>query len=495
MKKALILFLVLVMLGAGCLCYAHVTTVDDGDEVTFDETIMYGDPSAVEGVTVNVNTHCNDQLHWQTTYVAGAKPQVETDYQFTAQPVESEHIVTSNFDLNNYIDITFGDDHIDSSVEGLVKAYDELADKTAPGTERTETFLISDYIDYYPIHAYISLPDGAYFNTDAEIFYSSDGKTTVTYALQHLQDFFRIPVLPDEAIDFTVYKTPDGSVSTSGHGSSNTGDSYNMWSQGVFTHDRIYFSISTETNQGKYIDTSEIPGGYGLYMMPYSIYDDEAMKDNGNAYLEMNDFSVAEIHDDQLKMVYPLDVTTRVAYLETDAAEENLLMFTVEKDGGWLTVIDIDTMATVQRIQLSDDPQYAGFSLPRIFEDFIVVTVYGQYIERISVLTPSGDGKYDVQINVPLFNKDLEDNYKFFWRDRTDAYDWDGEKLIMCSPLNQVEGPITETPGFCLAVYDASGIQYFATYDSSLNTGSSTGAYDYYVRMIDDKPLKVEWPA
>ena len=41
MRKALALFLALVLIGAGCICYAHVSVAADRDKVTFEENIMY----------------------------------------------------------------------------------------------------------------------------------------------------------------------------------------------------------------------------------------------------------------------------------------------------------------------------------------------------------------------------------------------------------------------------------------------------------------------
>ena len=485
MRKALAIFLSLIIICAGCMCYAHVSIVNDRDKVTFEENILLGDALDIEGVTVNINATANGQLNWNTTYIAGQNPTVKTDYNFTAQPTPREYIIENSFNLDNYLDVTYND-YSDPAVKALEQAYLDLAADTAPGTENSRDFLLADYIDYYPINAYISLPDGGYHHSTGTtmILSSASGEMEEGYELQGLRDFLKIPVLPDHSENFTIYKSPDGNISTVGHGTSDTGDHYDLWGQGAFTDDAIYFSISTETTKGNHVDTSQIPGGYGLYKLPYSIYE------NGSS----------ELHDDQIEMVYPLEITSYVRYLEIDTTGENLLMFTKEKDGAYMTVIRIETMETLQKLKLSDDTEYGGFSLPIIYDDFMVVTVYekaAEYTEMRAVLTPAGDGTYELQFKVPLVSEDLEDTYKYFWRSNSDHYDWNGKQLIMCSPLNQEIGYTTQTPGFCLAVYDASGITYFATYDSSLNTGGSTGNYNQDVTLLDNSekegPLKVSW--
>ena len=57
------------------------------------------------------------------------------------------------------------------------------------------------------------------------------------------------------------------------------GDSFDFYTQSVATDDAFYFFFSNRTQLGNLVDTSRVPGGYGVYRLPYGWVDtDEPYK-------------------------------------------------------------------------------------------------------------------------------------------------------------------------------------------------------------------------
>ena len=67
MKKSTFLFVLLLILSTVGICYFYTTVNAQKNKVTLTETVLAGDPSAAEGVTVDVKTHYDNHLFWNTT--------------------------------------------------------------------------------------------------------------------------------------------------------------------------------------------------------------------------------------------------------------------------------------------------------------------------------------------------------------------------------------------------------------------------------------------
>ena len=487
MRKALAIFLALIILGTGCMCYGAAKIIPQRDDVQFTEEIIYGQKSAIQGTEVKIKAEYDNKLHWETTYTPGDQPQTSTEYTYSPVDVDQECVSKGMLDMNNYFDIDWGWDDPNNKYPGLNRAYKELVDATPAGSEKSATIRLKNYEDYYPIHTIISLPMGeGHFDSETQIYYSrqeENGTVSIEYSLQYLKEFFKIPIIDTESMDLTVFKDEAGNVTTSHSGSSEVGDAYSMYTESVYTHNAGYFTFNTRTNQGEIIDTSLIPGGYGIYRLPYHHDEDNIV------YFKENDIS----------MVYPLDPSVHVKGLLTDPADENLLLFTREDTSNFLTVIDIETMETVQRLDFTYGGPATSMHNFYVKDDYIVLSTYTEQEEYITLLTALADGSgiYQLEFSVPFINKELEIKgiQSTYWRNSStiDAYDWNGSELIMCTTFYDNNSPIYETCGFTLAVYDASGIQYLGKYNSSLFTGSGPGSYDYYCHIGDQKPFEVSW--
>ena len=90
MRKTLVLFILLLALGAGSCALVYQTVNEQRDRVTIKENVLWGDASAVEDLTVECRTHYSDYMFWDTVYKPGTEDGVTTEFTFSAVPVREE---------------------------------------------------------------------------------------------------------------------------------------------------------------------------------------------------------------------------------------------------------------------------------------------------------------------------------------------------------------------------------------------------------------------
>ena len=86
MKKATILCLLLAVLSAAFLAGASAALDQRKGDVTAEETVLSGDPSAAEGlrVTVRYDLETCDNIFWDITHRFGAEPEIEAEFRFVS---------------------------------------------------------------------------------------------------------------------------------------------------------------------------------------------------------------------------------------------------------------------------------------------------------------------------------------------------------------------------------------------------------------------------
>ncbi|MBR5712917.1 MAG: hypothetical protein IKX54_04905 [Lachnospiraceae bacterium] len=197
------------------------------------------------------------------------------------------------------------------------------------------TIRLSDYIDYYPLIDEICVDDLKVFDyritADSKYWETFDAKWNaaimeavwlnkdidydnmseednqevrrrMTAVSERLNGFFRIPVLPDETLEIS-----SNGLTTSAYEEqkyertisyAQGTDYYDPRTMTVCTDDAFLFTFTTHTNDGAVVDTSLIPGGYGVYTLPYAKYE-------GETYTPGVDL-------DELRLFYPLDPNSEI---------------------------------------------------------------------------------------------------------------------------------------------------------------------------------------
>ena len=526
MKKSFVLFIMILVLGAAAVCFGQNRILAEKDNVKITEHVLYGDNSVVEGVTLELHNHYQNQIFWDTAYVMGEEPKVETDYTFYQVKQSSFPIRWSgNIYFNNDADVFGWDEAEEIAPEGLEVAVYELIEDTGASETGTKTVLLKDYVDNYGFGVGFQAPyDKAsgekrlHYDLDArwlrvELYHAkeSEGKNygysndaikqiEKEFAwLKAFQKFFEIPVLENEAYIISVKKDEHGDVVGHGYSSINVGggsgdidvplfterekyDSFQFYTSYAVGDGDVYLTFNTHSEKGEVVDTSRIPGGYGIYHFPY-------------------DLEKEEIYPEKLQMVYSLDPNLDVQDLARDARGENLLLFTIE-DGIeetdlYMSVIDIATMSLVDKFNISESREdVAGVDYLVLEEDYMVIMTYGDII--VFSIDENGTYKKEFEVANEVFRVlGLEEDEYYELLQNDTEYDWNGRQLIFTNNLYNVNGYMGTN--FYVGVVDKNGLQYFATYDTSLQSPVSKdeNGYDTYnynhVRPNDFDAIEVKW--
>lgn len=453
MRKSLILTVLLLVLAASSLCYAHGWVDGGKDAVAIDETVLYGDKSVAEGITLDIRTHCDYRLFWDTRYAVGEGPETSTDFAFSqAEKRPSRTIPYSGI----YFDGTFNGYGI-SSPGGLEMAdqaapNQDVASRTGPGEKRIETVYVKDYYDFYPIQVEFDRPSGFAINQDTQ---------------QLFANYFRIPVYPEHRVEISVEKNSAGNV----HSISLS----TVEDSGVFldTHSVVigteyFFTVLCHTAAGKPLDTSYIAGGYGIYHFP--------LHDQGG------DDRI--LTADELQMVFAIDAErAEVVALQTNTDKNKLLLVTIEDGTYMLTVIDAETMTQLQRLEILKADESVGFRSLYIHDGFAVPVLSDG---RFALLATDTEGNYQFRFAAD-FSSSQEHRYIF---SHEVSMDYNGEELAVAAFQNGYFAPQNYCR-FYLAVYDRTGLAYAGKYQHSLD--KSLIEHPLTCLPLDEAALTVTW--
>ena len=368
MKKSFVLLLALVLLISGTAYFAQTELLKEKDQVQYTEHVLYGDKSVVDGVTVEANVMYNNQLFWKTAYEIGDEPKVETEYTFSAWSYFNDRLIQDgslwfNIDCTDTFDVLEFDKS--KTYYGLEIAMKELYDSTPAGTEKQMTVFLKDYVDYYSFMFDVTLP---FHSGSGDVQYESgmiwgerelkediaaleksgmnpkelERLKKYLVDLEAFRTFFKIPVIEGEAYTLAIVKDEKGEVigmaDSHAMGGQGTGeinipdapnveglDVFSFETSSVFADGYCYFIFNPHTENGKLVDVSQIPGGYGIYRFSY---------DNKKGTIDLSN----------LEMVYPLDVNHTYSSIATDHSEKNILLFSDDGKNRYMSVIDRETL-------------------------------------------------------------------------------------------------------------------------------------------------------
>lgn len=470
--------LVIVSLGAASFTFAAVRGQMADCRIT--EKTIVGDAAAAAGLSASFGMGLQNQLYWRNVYTYGGADD-GADVQETAFsrknpfPADKKGPVPY-VRLTGYM--TSGnalDDILTDPAEGYPIRQELLAQVrqeffTAGAAERvqeikralpadgetTQDLKLKDIFRYYPIEGDLTGTSIWAASLDNAV-YASENPAKLW---QDINRFLRIPIPETESSGFSVGKYPDGSLNFNYYqGKENCSqqeDHFDFHNIACSTSDAVYFTFNTHTDDGDVVDTSLIPGGYGIYRLPY-------------------DREKEIFLSEKLEMVYALDPEKQYTdiYASSDGAKlflvsqaARLAAVGVKEVQATAEIIDVRTMQCDRREEIvcSEDAALgydAGDYL--IFRGLRELCLYtyqnGSYKKELMLA--------DVDFRKPALRNLFYDN-----RCRT-AYD--GKRL---SILGEAELDIEDddntmwlwgTAGTVeVAVLDASGLAYYGTLRSNM---------------------------
>lgn len=431
MKKTFAIFALCLLVLAGGVVAVVTHLHDDRDDIVVTAHDRTGDRSAAEGFTAQQSVRRGGHLLWDLNIDLGRPEKTQTDFTYVSQamdypdPTGPDPIhISSIVGWSSYSDL----DNLEPAYQAMAR---DVAWRTPEGEARTETLLLSDYWDYYPLSVVLQTDD--------------TNLTQQDYAMEAaFNTFFRFPVRPDDTLEVTVDLRPgaDWEFTTQ-----ESGTKLDFYVPSVMTEDAIYFSFQPAS--WPFPSFEEVPGGYGLYQLPL-------------AEGQWDPYGLA--------CVYPLPEGTFILDLALSPNGTRLMMTTGSALGYACTVLDPETLEEIQTFDLPIDPPVitTTYTLDkegnRSSYPYYAFDVYGSVMGEDTFLLLSKDHihlyLWKDRAYVHQFSASAKDYDLQTIRPGYESL-WNGEKLAIACTYDQ--------PGLSLWVLDNQGnLLYRGDYETSL---------------------------
>lgn len=430
MKRTGLALALLLALSLGTLTAAHLLVNSARDQVEVVETVFSGDPAAAADLELTFR-HRDQQgyLFWTTTFRPGEAPAAETAFRFSAEELEPDWSWADAPYVQLSIDVPYSvSGHFEpADLDGdfLFAMAADVAKRTPAGETRTETLLVEDYTQVYPLALSV--------NYDGRM-----GEYYTTITQEAFGRYFQYQVAPGQQLEVSVTLDGSGMMTNVTAGFS---DQPYLQSQGVVTERGAYF-LAQVWDSGGPTDLLRCAQGQGIHFLP--------LCKKGPSWFDPAG----------LRLLYPLD-PSNVLYLGLTEDGGKLLLYTREADRLILTVIDAGTGAQLQRLDL----------LPMAPDEFLNETIDRGPLHLAALSGESGgfcllEETPEGVISVLTGSLDQEDYHQsaLTSRNQEAALLWDGGRLMWAVP-----GVDLEDYRLCLrlGVWDEAGLQFLAQYKFS----------------------------
>lgn len=531
MKKVLVITIALLLAAAVAVPMAVSSIAAPRTEVGYFEQTLFGDPSAANGLEIDLHETYKQRIFWDSTlrfdsgilssdtsmesYTKGNNPRM---YTATVPELSIYTVIGGNLD----------------AASGLGRAYDDMLRDALPDVEHSMRVRVADYYDYYPVSIYIAPEAGDgrtvrgtpyVVDEDSLSLVKPADRRAAWIEMAKIIDYFRIPVLDDQYVVISGTKNKDGKIYRAGNygDPDESGDNYYLQSISIAADDGFYFYFYAYSEKNRLMDFSHVPGGYGLYFLPFS---EEADGSRG-------------IDGDGLRTVLPLDPDKYIYNLSIDA-DGHLLLVTREDGALYASVIETENYTQTQKVRLADCIDDSENYLIDICSggDYLYTCVMenirtdGPAAPQDSrfrfVLLAENGGEYEKAIDYVLNASDLpegidRDSGFLPWNQWGNSKElaWNGQKLAIASE-SRLDKPLADTGydwvydirnfsydrgcGIELAVLGKDGLEYLGVCSSTLDQANlyavpkNSGIkdqnfrfYNYNVRPIGNDPVGIRW--
>ena len=444
MRKSLVCFLILAVLGAAALTAVGVGLHIQGEQVSVETTVFAGDLSAAQNVQVSYEGLSGEHLHWDVELHLGAEPTVDAEFDYVLeQTYDSWEQPLCEFVGNSS---RSGGSHL--YMVDLVDAQrQQLFEQTEPGTTRTQTVQLQESGRYYPVSLRFYAPAG------------EDGQPEL-FAEWNATSYLSVPIPPELTVEITISKGENGMLEQE---ETSPGGRYYVAPHAVLTERGIYLVVELRQEDG-----SPLPGGggdnYGVHFLPFTQSDGQS--------------ELRRLQTGMAQRVYAVDPDAVTAGLFA-GKDGTLRLITEERGTIFLTVLDPETGETLDRMEMGTGwahHLWAG-------ENFVAVMTDGS--ELLSAVTdggpyepgPRGDlsGFLDMEAGMSQRVVSLRD-----FNGATAL--WDGQRLVV------VGMPGWPGDAMSLLVCGQEGLRCAAKVWTSLSDGSSMNYWD------NCRPIALEAP-
>lgn len=462
MKKTLILNLLIAaaILSAGI--WTACTIWNQHDAVTFRQNILTGNAADADGLTVHMNVSEGSNQFWDVTHTLGTNPQTEVTYDYTLLEDHDRVLGPIRADETEPVSLWVKYKYSGPTVseldsEKVPEEFRDLAENYAEGGRNAKTIPLEALTEYYPLRGNLQFPEIHASWTEYTWWSSVQNKNDQGVMAKALdkafQEFFRIPVPEDQQVILEIL-----------HGSHYTlkyffpkGTEFRLFCDSVLTEDACYFVFNAENYEtGGPLDVSQIKDGFGIYKLPYNSQDGILP---------------------QLSTIYRIDPAAEIQHLEITPSGDVLHLHTVENGRYMITFIDMATGRELQKLDVGDLNITSKTWNVITGEDWTILR--NGRLEYILV-SRQPDGTYAETLHLDLPLSEVPWN-----EEKADAITAtsDGSRIALASSTYNY---YYNGGDFFTAIYGTNGLEYYAEYESSLNSQSRNS----YIRTGD---LQLEW--
>jgi hypothetical protein len=373
-------FLVAVCCCIGLISGSYSAILDTGDEVTFTEEVLLGDPGVLDGRVAEFGVCYGRNLVWDFTYRFGAEDSHETEVLFSQQPF-TEGVQDAQDVLSVYAHSGWGASStggMELGTNGYAAMISTVAAVTQKGEQREMNLKLADFVDFHALNYHVDYMTDQYICNEYvdQLSYMSGIDTTYdSPSYEAFSRLFRFPVQPDEIVTISVWVNEAGAVSDI---------NYNALS------DYMVSVVSCATDAGVYCvpvyrndaTGTAVPGEYaqgmGVYFIPWKAYDD------GSVYAEGRQCVTLDVAN--AENVCPLPETTLPCGLSMDEAGDAVWLLSQEAGVYVLTQLDLRTNQVLDRFELMEKGQGGGTPKWYIQNDLMLVYANG----KLALLTTDG---------------------------------------------------------------------------------------------------------
>lgn len=447
-RPIILLFSLLIVCAVGFGCF-HVQINGTQDLVTWEQNTLMGDPAVVNGLNIQTRNAYYRRLLWETSCTLDDELDPVTEFDFSNESHDYGYSGRRSSDMYFYPFTSIGECYGDSLTDAVKEKYPELVKDFTDSIENTEqygefTINLADYMDYYALEGEITIENYVFRFTEFSLNYDiTDEKLT-----RAINDYIKIP-MDDLIIRYTVDKR------TSGLSMGFEAFSDCPYGIGVAAADAVYFTFDAVGDNGQILDTSLIPGGYGIYRLAYTL-----------------DESGVHFDYDSIETVFSLDPGEDLLGLELSYDGKRLHLQSWKDSILYLRVYDLETMNLIQRLEIAQEQDDCYLRVTQ-HDGFYTILEYqhdNENQDTLRVLEEQADGTFTVEFTVPmnhasvsLTDVTLLDYYSM-------AIAYNGEVLAVA--FNATQEKIywkMKACDFLILAYDAGGMIYAGEYQVNLS--------------------------
>ena len=355
------------------------------------------------------------------------------------------------------------------------------------------TIRLSEYMEYYPMLWYMNFPradndstneiivsdDGRRFPTGDHIvslkeykewesgsgIYEGESRTDYSKEKEiarKFEEYFRIPVISGDLREIFYPNHMPGDYPEI----TVAGDYYEPVYVCGTTSEAMYFTFNTHTNEGNLVDTSLIPGGYGIYRLPYTID---------------NEKGTTTILIDELTVFVPLTPEAdQVQIMISDDWKNMMIYYTLDGMDN-VRIIELASGQCVFESELGQAAEGGWYVSTDATDDLLILTMrpklfyddYGTYEEQVRklgdksklfVFQRDASGNYDIALSAKAA---LEETM------RDAEYAFDGKRLAQVVKLYN--------DFLQIYVYTENGMEYKGEYKFSISEAATVKVDGTYI--------------